>query len=257
MTKIKIFLSVLACIALTNCGTEERFPLSKRYWDIKDYEAVVNELKFGYQNDEKLPSFNDPETRLIVEKLTDEQNFIVVLEDKELGLSYKNEVAESFFKRWRILTSVYTKLDRKDKYIYEKEMLSVHQFGLGLQLRYFELGNKEIRANADDPSASNIQSLVKSNIKILVNNFTGYLDFVNEETRFSAEGQQFFAEGITKYLIPMINRYPEADFDNLNRKVDLLLKKTKVPVIKTALETLKELIFEKINRKRNKGESNS
>lgn len=252
MNKIKIFLCALACITLTNCETEERFPLSKRYWDIKDYEAVVNELKFGYKSDEKLPTLDDPETRLIVEKLTDRQNFTVVLGDKELGISYKNEVAEAFFKSWRLLNSVYTELDRKDNYIYDKEMLAVYHFGLDLQLRYFELGNEEIRVNSDDPNSDEVKATTGSNINILVKNFTNYLDYVNEEKRLSEKGQQIYAEGIKTYFSKLMNRYPETDFSNVKRKVDLMLKKTKVAPIKSELNNLNELLIENMNRKKQK-----
>lgn len=243
MNKVQIFLCALVCITLTNCETEERFPLSKRYWDIKDYEAAVNELKFGYDEDEKLPRFNDPETRLIVTKLTDKQNFIVVLDDKELGMSYKNEVAEGFFKSWRLLTSVYTQLDRKDMYIYDQEMLSVYHFGLALQLRYFQLGNAQIKANSDDPDSSSTKSTLNSNINVLVNNYTNYLDFVNEENQFSEKGQKLYAEGISTYFTELITSYPNASYGSLKRKVDLMLKKTKVAAIKSELTSLSELLI--------------
>ena len=252
MNKIQIFLCVLAGITLTNCETEERFPLSKRYWDIKDYEEVVNELKFGYKSDEKLPTLDNPETRLIVEKLTDQQNFNIVLNDKELGMSYKNEVAEAFFKRWRLLTSVYDKLDRKDNYIYDKEMLAVYHFGLGLQLRYFELGNEEIKENADDPNSDEVKLTTDSNVNILVKNFTAYLDYVNEEKRFSEKGQKIYAEGMKTYFTKLIDRYPETDYSTLKRKVDLMLKKTKVTPIKSELSNLNELLIENMNRKKEK-----
>jgi len=257
MTKVKIFLCALTCILLTNCETEERFPLNKRYWDIEDYEAAVNELKFGYDSDEQLPTFDNPETRLIVEKLTDEQNFIVVLEDKELGMRYKNQVAEAFFERWRLLIDVYDKLDRKDMYIYDEEMLAVYQFGLGLQLRYFELGNEQIRANADDPNAASVNSTINANVRTLISNYINYLDYVNEESRLSEAGQKMYAEGISTYFTTLVNRYPDSDFSNLQRKVNLMLQKTKVAAIETALTELKELIFEKINLKKKEEESSN
>jgi hypothetical protein len=189
---------------------------------------------------------------MIVEKLTDQQNFNVVLNDKELGMSYKNEVAEAFFKRWRLLTSVYDKLDRKDNYIYDQEMLAVYHFGLGLQLRYFELGNEEIRANSDDPSSAEVKLTTDSNINILVKNFTAYLDYVNEEKRFSEKGQKLFAEGMKTYFTKLIDRYPETDYGALKTKVDLMLKKTKVASIKSELTNLSELLIEAINRQEKK-----
>ncbi|WP_420574878.1 hypothetical protein [Kordia sp.] len=242
MTKIKIFLLLITGVMLTNCGNEERFPLNKRYWTIDDYTSAISELRYGYKDDEKLPTFSNPETRRIVEKFTDEQNFLVVLEDKELGLKYKNQVAEDFFMKWKLMIDIYDALDRKDNYVYDREMLATYHFGLGLQLQYFGLGNEEIKASADDPESSYIKSRLNSNINTLVNNYKIYLDLVNEENRFSEEGQKLYADGITKYFIKLVSLYPDANYKSMERKVDLMLNKTKVPVIESALTTLKTAI---------------
>jgi len=252
MNKIKIFLCVVASIAFINCETKERFPLSKRYWDVEDYKEAANELRFGYKSDEKLPTFDNPETRLIVTKLTDKQNFMVVLNDPELGLSYKNEIATDFFESWRILVPVYNQLDRKDIYIYDKELLAVYQFGMALQLQYFKLGNEQIKANSDDPNSPELKTTLNSNINILANNYLNYLDFVNEENQFSEQGKKLYAEGIEMYFTELINLYPQARYENMQRKVDLLLKKVEATSIKTALINLNELLVENINRKKEK-----
>ena len=120
MIKIKDIVIVLVfTILITNCKTEKNeYPLDKRYWDTNDYEGVILNLRFGYEDDEKKPNFDNPEQRIIVEKLTDEQNFKVVLKDKELGIKHRNAVATEFFNQWKNMHQIYQAIDRKDKYIY-------------------------------------------------------------------------------------------------------------------------------------------
>ena len=108
MMKIKYILFAFICLTLTYCATEEhKFPLDKRYWDTNDYDKVILELRYGYENDERKPTFDSPEQRIIVQKLTDEQNFKIVLNDKELGLKHKNDLATEFFNHWKDIESGY------------------------------------------------------------------------------------------------------------------------------------------------------
>ena len=172
MSKIKLILLIVISIILTNCNTDKhKFPIDKRYWTTKDYVSVIYEFRYGYKSDEKLPTFDDPKNRIIVEKLTDQQNFAIILDDNELGIKHRNDVAESFFMRWKDMHNIYQAVDRKDKYIYDKEMLAVWQFGLGLQLKYFKLGNDNVIKNADDPESSYTKNSVNSNVNTLIKNY--------------------------------------------------------------------------------------
>src|SRR5690554_4848925 len=102
MTKIKYLLLAIICLTLTNCKTDEqKFPLDKRYWDTNDYEKAILELRFGYETDEKKPTFDNPEQRIIVQKLTDEQNFKIVLEDILYCLKHRNDVATQLYNEWK------------------------------------------------------------------------------------------------------------------------------------------------------------
>lgn len=244
MPRIKFILLTIACIALTSCKTKEKhqFPLEKRYWDLNDYDEVVFELSFAYDEDEKLPTFDNPETRPIVEKLTDQQNFIVVLEDQELGLKYKNEVAEKFFKQWKEMSDIYNVTDRKDQYPYEKEFLAVWHFGLGLQLKYFKLGNEYIIESADDPNSRSIKNKVESNVKTLTRNYLIYVDLIDNEDGFSEEGKSIFVEGIDKYFAQLIELYPDSDYSEMKQKSELMLKKSESEDIQSSLNQLIRLI---------------
>ncbi|MBO0324050.1 hypothetical protein J0X14_17205 [Muricauda sp. CAU 1633] len=240
MSRIKFILLTIACIALTNCKTKEKhqFPLEKRYWDENDYKEVVLELNYNYDEDEKLPTFDNPQTRPIVEKLTDQQNFNVVLDDQELGLKYKNQIAEKFFKQWQEMSDIYSATDRKDQYPYEKEFLAVWHFGLGLQLKYFKLGNDYIIENADDPNSRRVTNKVESNVKTLIRNYLIYVDLIDHEDAFSNEGKALFAEGIDNYFAQLLELYPDSDYSELKQKSELMLKKSESGNIQSSLEKL-------------------
>jgi hypothetical protein len=246
MKIIKYAFIAFMCLTITNCKTEEtKFALDKRYWDTKDYDKAVLELRYGYENDEKLPTFDNPEQRRIVEKLTDHQNYKVVLEDQELGINHRNEVATAFFNEWKDMSQIYTATDRKDKYLYDKEMLAVWQFGLGLQLKYFKLGNDQIKENADDPNSSRVKNNVNSNVNTLIKNYLIYLDEINNEDAFTEEGKSSLAEGINNYFTELIELYPNANYAGMENKAELMLKKSESEKIKASLNNLIELINSK------------
>lgn len=243
MTTSKYFLLAIICLTLTNCNTEEHeFPVDKRYWTTEDYDNVIRELRFGYEPDETLPTFDNPKDRIIVEKLTDHQNYKIVLEDKELGLKHRNDVATTFFNKYKDMSRIYTARDRKDKYLYDMEMLAVEQFGLGLQLRYFKLGNDQILEDADDPNSSRVLSNTNSNVNTLIKNYLLYIDEINNEDAFSEAGKSKLAEGIDTYFTELINLYPNSNYRALERKAELMLKKSESEEIKSALTKLIELI---------------
>lgn len=249
MKTIKYAFLAIICLTLTNCKTEEhKFPLDKRYWDTKDYDKAVLELRYGYKDGEKLPTFDNPEKRLIVEKLTDHQNYKVVLDDEELGINHRNDVANAFFDEWKNMNQIYNATDRKDKYIYDKELLAVWHFGLGLQLKYFKLGNDQILESADDPNSSRVKNNVNSNVNTLSKNYLIYLDEINNEDAFSEEGKSKFAEGIDKYFIELINLYPDANYSAMENKADLMLKKSQSAKIKSSLTDLIKEIKSKKNQ---------
>ena len=244
--KTKILLFILSIMLFTtSCKKENKFPIEKKYWDTDDYDNVVRELRFGVKPDEKLPTFDDTETKIIVEKLTDQENFKVVLDDNELGLKHKNEIGEKFFKIWQDMSEIYSQIDRKDIYLYEKERIEVFNFGLALQIRYFKLGNDEIKQKSDDPNASNVSETVNSNVNTLIGNYMFYLDEINNEKSYSNVGLDLIAEGIDKYFAELVNLYPNSYYDNLKEKIVLLSNKTKSENIKKSLLKLQKLIESK------------
>ncbi|WP_422081159.1 hypothetical protein [Ulvibacterium sp.] len=241
-----LVLLVLFALILVNCKKEKHnFPLEKRFWDPSDYKEVNLDLNYGYEDDEKLPSLNNPETRPIVEKLTDHQNYLIVLDDRELGLKYRNKLAEEFFREWKQMNKIYRARDVQDNYVYDQELLRTWHFGLGLQLKYFKLGNDNILASSDDPNDSRVLINVNSNISTMINNFNIYLDEINNENSFSDQGKKILAQGIDKYFTELVELYPDADFNALQNKVQLLRKKSNSPDIKKSLEKLDQFIESK------------
>ncbi len=247
MKKTKLLLLIIV-VTLASCETKKyKFPIDKRFWTPNDYVTIVRQLKYGYKPDQKLPTFDDPETRIIIEKLTDQQNFKVVLTDSELGLNYKNDFASSFFERWRDMNGIYDAVDKKDKYLYEKEMLSVWQFGLKLQLYYFKFGNDKIIQEADDPESRQTKNNVLSNINTLINNYSIYLDEINRERYFSETGLALLANGIDTYFTELVKLYPEGDYEKMLQKIDLMIKKSDSEAIKKSLNMLKKLVTSRMD----------
>ena len=235
------FTILSALFVLISCSDKNsKFPIEKRYWTIEDYENVVSELKYNLKTDELLPTFEDSETAIIIEKLTDEENFRVVLNDNELGLSHKNLTAQKFFDIWRDLNEIYSEIDKKDLYIYETEYLATWKFGLALQQEYFKLGNQQISENSDD--IKSVQSTLNSNIQMLIANSIIYLDLISNEKKFSPNGKKIISETITTYFSKLIKDNPEADFNNLRKKIDVLNKKIKDTSTLEALKTIELLI---------------
>lgn len=235
------FLSNISCDK-----KNDKFPIEKRFWTVEDYNQVVTELRFGYGPDEKLPTLDaTSEDKIIVEKLVDVENFKVVLDDKELGTKYKNEIAENFFTVWKDMIEIYNIQDKKDMYVYEVEYLETFKFGLELQYYYFKLGNLNITESVDDPNSDHIKRLIKSNIQTQINNYSFFLDEINNEKSYSEKGKQILANGIDNYFSKLITNYPEADYQSLEKKIILLEKKTKSEAIKFTLKNILNLINSK------------
>lgn len=254
MKKISfIILSVLFLFSSCN-KKNEKYPIEKRYWDIEDYENVVREIRYNSNPDESLPRFNDSETSVIIEKLTDEENFRVVLNDKELGLSHKSETAEKFFEVWRSLNETYSTLDKKDMYVYEIEYLEIWRFGLELQQEYFKLGNQKIDENSD--GSERIKEVLNENTQTLINNSIIFLDNIINEKQFTSEGKKLIVEIITNSFTKLIEENPTADFTNLKNKIKLLNKKITDLAILESLNSLSTVIDKTIPKTETKSLEN-
>lgn len=242
-----ILFIVLTISIVFSCKNESDNLSDKKYWDANDYATVINQIKYNSKPDEKLPTFDNPETKVLLEKLTDEDNFRIVLDDNELGIKHRSEVAQQFFDEWKKMSDIYTEIDRTDKYLYEVEFIEIWNFGLELQLKYFKLGNDAIIEKSDDPNSANVKNTTSSNIDALVNNMMIYLDEINNEKSFSEIGLSLISDGITKNFVDLINTYPKHNFEGLSKKVNLMLNKTKSENIRKSLTTVKLLLESSVN----------
>ena len=246
MKQVK-FLITLTIITLSiSCSDKgNKFPVDKPYWTPSDYNSVINTIKYLGEPEEEPPTFSNPETRLVIEKLTDGNNYLVVVNDDQLGLKHKNEVVSDFFEKYRNMNSIYYVRDRKDDFIYEKEMLAVYDFGLGLQLQYFKIGNEEITQSSDDPNSAHVQNVVNSNVLTLINNYNNFIDLLNDEKSFSDEGLQTFSEVFDKHFNTLVNTFPKANYYTLKNKLKLIEKKIVSNRVKESLQGILKLISEK------------
>lgn len=238
-----LFLSLLAIIFLQACGSsiDEDYRMNKKYWDADDYRNAVYQVNFT-KEDEKKPSLDSPEKSAIFKRLVDKENIKVVVDDEELGLRHRNEFISEIFSQYRNLVEYYFELDREDKFIYPLELVEVLKFGLFVNERYFDIGNRTIEQNADNPNSSRALQTLKSNVQTLVGNYSLYLDYIKYEDSFSPEAISSYANGINEYFPKLVNKYPEANYHKLQRKAENMLNKTGKTEIKASLNRLISVI---------------
>jgi hypothetical protein len=241
--KITNLLLALILFTLISCGGNNwDIPLDKPYWTPDDYEMALYELRTNEFFNEKLPTFDDPETSIIIEKLVDDNNYEVVLTDETLGINYKEEMSGLYFDHWSNLMDEYRIRDVQDRYVYELEFLSIYRFGLGMQQQRILTVNNQIISEADDPNESRILNLIQSNKNVLVSNSLLYLDLLNEEKVFSSEGLKTISKTISDQYPKIINQTNGSNYDRLEKKLDLMNKKVKSIEIKSSINEIMDII---------------
>ena len=239
----KVLLLFITFISIFNCTTNKHdFPLEKQYWDIKDYDKAILDLRFGYLNNEPKPTFDNPEKRIIVEKLLDKQNYKVILDDTTINLKERNKFAHDFFDQWKEMTSIYEEKDANNKYIYGKELLAVWHFGLEFHMEYFTIGNNAIYTFSANPNGDKVINRINENMTELVKNFSKYMNLIKDEDAFYENEKEFFIKGIDTYFTKLIMQHPEADYKRVEEKVNTVLKKIESKEIRNSLDSLLETI---------------
>jgi len=218
-----------------SCNSEERFPVSKQYWDFQDYGSVLWEI--NRMGDEKLPTMDDSEYSAVFKKMIDPINYKVALDDDQLGSKYKNELAKKYFNNLKGLSEPYSKQNRQDKYLYEKEFILTSQFFLGFQPYYFDTYIDLVKETSEDAGSTSVKSNVTDNVNILFNNYSNYLDFIKYESSFSDDGLALISKGITTYFIPLLDKFPEHGYLWRSKAINLK-NKTKSSEVELALQEL-------------------
>ncbi|CAM1340327.1 hypothetical protein [Tenacibaculum amylolyticum] len=251
MKKNTVFIVLLLALSFTSCMTEKHnFPVEKEYWDVNDYDKAILDLRFTYEDNETKPTLDHPEQRIIVEKLTNPQNFKIILDDNKLDFNQRNKIASEFISHWKDMNQIYN-VTESGKYVYGKEMLAVWQFGLELQLAAFDLQFDEILAKSDNPEDEKVKKRVNASMKKLIDNYGNYLNLITNEDAFYEKEKEEYAKGIDTYFKQLIQVYPDADYDRLLNKANAMLKKTRSATIKKSLKRL----IDQINTLNNKDEA--
>lgn len=240
-----ILINLLALLFLSACGGDtitDRVPLEKKFWTPEDYDKAIWEIEFNSPKEEQFPTFKDPAKSAVIIKLTDHNNYLVVLADPQIGLNHKSETAQAFFDQYQSLVKLYDVTDRQDKLVYDEELVAVEKFGLGLQILYFKSGNDNIVAQADNPEASDVVSVLRSNEQVAIGNYNLYLDEINREGSFSSKAIDSYCDGIDTYFPRLMETFPKANYNGMKSKAELMLNKAKSERIKKSLTALIEKI---------------
>jgi hypothetical protein len=229
MSKMQVTLIVFVCSTLIGC--ESRFPLDKRFWEPEDYKKVWYEIAYKTPKGEEFPRFSNPETGDVMRKIVDPQNYTTVLEDSELGLTYRSEISHKYFEHIKDLVKVYYVMDRQDKYIYAQELAELRSFFLGFQIVYFRIGNENIASKTDD------NSTIKANERSIIENFNNFLDDLREEKQYG-EYSANLADAITTQFPKLIETFPNSNYSGMLSMAKSVHEKAQTPEIKKALADL-------------------
>jgi hypothetical protein len=210
--------------------------MERPYWDPEDYNKVMFEIRASQVHGNKHPMLSDPETAPVFYKLVDRDNITVVGDDSALGVKFKSDYMSEMFVKYRELATLYLGMDREDHYVYDNELVEILKFGMFLQVYYFRLGNEHILTEADSPESVN--TLLKSNETVIINNFNNYLDFVNQERSFSAEALATYVAGIDEGFGFLLKTFPDANYSANLTKAKAMEQKASSAELKAALSRL-------------------
>ena len=99
-----LFLILTFSILVSSCGEADPnagFPLDKQYWNPDDYTSVIHKINYETPEGAEYPRFDDPTTSPIIKKMTDHENYKVILEDKERGVKNRNEISDLFMTNYK------------------------------------------------------------------------------------------------------------------------------------------------------------
>lgn len=242
-----------AILAISCEKKSEAFPVDKQVWEIEDYQAAAQEIKYGTPEDEKYPTLiENPE---VFTKLTDKSAVDKILDDETLGLSYRQKYSEDLFDVWKTLVEAYSVKDRQDKYVYPTELVKVRDWGYHLQIKYFKLGNDGILKDAVDPNDLAVQNIVKTNEQTAVDNFETGISFLTDEDALTTEAVKEYSAVLEDNYIALANTFKTADYTEMISVIDNISKKIKSDDLKQSLSEIKKA-FQSVKVKTSETEVN-
>jgi hypothetical protein len=255
------FVLIIVFVSFFSCGSSSKkidvttyYHLDKKYWDENDYEDVINKIKINAPDDQKYLGLSDPETAPVFKKLVDKENISIVAEDNTLGLQHREKYIEAMVGHSRIISDMYSALNREDKYIYPNEYVFAWKFFLWVDYYSVKIINEKMKKESDATNASEVATQCKYNMDVIIKNYDIYLDLANKESAFTSDALKLFAEGIDECFPKVINDFPDADYSEMLGKVNALLEKVNSSDIKKSLENLKSKIEEKLEQRKNAAE---
>ena len=230
-----------------SCGPKlpDNYHMDKKYWDTEDYDAALRYMKYTLKEEEGYPRLSDSLTAPVFNKLIDKQNVSIVLEDEQLGLKHRDEVAQKFFDVSKDLFKIYQVIDIQDKFVYPVELVRVIDFGLYTQILYFRIGNDAIIKDSVNPDDSDTKRVLKRNEQTIADNFNIYLELLAKEDAFNDTAINEYANVINVRFHKLIDEFPMANYSTIKKSANLLINKVNSPDLKIALEDLVKKIDEK------------
>jgi hypothetical protein len=239
--KRTLFLTIVLGAVLASCESgpdyNTLYRMEKPYWNGDDYANALTKIK-GTAAGDKKPSYGHPETAPVFVRLVNIENISVITEDEALGIRHRSDFAEGMFNRGQDMLDAYSNLDREDNYEYPQELVDVIRFNLYAQMQYFDLGNQNILEEADDPNEARVKNMIAGNEQTLVNNFTLYLDFVDDEKSFSVDALQGYVDVLNEFFPALIVKYPNANYSGMKEKATDMLNKAQDANLKAALTNI-------------------
>jgi hypothetical protein len=237
----RLFLALVLGILMASCESSPDYTalyrMEKPYWDADDYSNAIYKINATADGSKK-PCYSDPATAPVFMRLANIENVSVIVEDEALGIKHRSEFAEAMFHHGGDMVDEYSTMNREDKFEYPMELVEVMKFHLYTQMHYFDLGNKNILQEADDPNEARVKNMIAGNEQTLVNNFVLYLDFVNDEKAFTPDALQGYIGVINEYFPPLIAKYPNASYAVMREKATDMQNKAQSPDLKKALGDL-------------------
>lgn len=225
-----------------NPSLPENYHMDKKYWGVSEYKDAIRQARYITPKEEGYPRFSDPLTAPVLLKLVDKENVSVVLEDEQLGLQHRKEVAQDFFNVSGDIVEIYKETDIQDKFIYPMELISAIDFTLHTQLLYFKIGNDAIIKDAVNPESSDVKRVLHYNRQAVVDNFKIYIEFLTREDALSEDARLKYAEIIRVQYPRLIEKFPGANYTGIKKSATLVSEKVKTPEIKKALAEVVEKI---------------
>ncbi|WP_338238453.1 hypothetical protein [Persicobacter diffluens] len=214
--------------------------MDKALWEAEDYEAAVKYIRFGLNSlEEDLPNYADPLTAPVIAKLVNTENINAFLEDDALGLQFRQEKGEKYFRQAQALWEKYNVRNSQDKFVYPLELAKITNFLLYAQRVYFANGNQLIKKEAVNPDDATVRKYIQQNESALISNYENMLEFLRHEEAFSQEAFKTLAFSMEQNYQQLKQDIPNGNYTRTIAIIDGLHKKINSKEVLEAIQNIK------------------